>query len=277
MSDSNQRNKPSCCSSFLHFIRTNALSKFLIQFAQKVKKEFTWEKGLRLFLIFVGGIFMIINTLIGIVIPSSEVDCLSDKTLDLTAPLNTFFKKHNILKIILTILSSLSIDGIIVYALITWGLFAKTSRYVLSLVSYFVLYLLIRELFQVRQPAEYIWEYPHFPSLFVSYKETSSLFYSNVLGLLMITLLEFKENKNTIPFFISVFLIIFESLFMLSLQGHYIIDIFTPIFLGHYLFILFNQFSSVFDKFFGMKDNKETQEEYDEIKDVKKDNLIPTV
>ena len=99
MSDSNQRNKPSCCSSFLHFIRTNALSKFLIEFAQKVKKEFTREKGLRLFLIFVGGIFMIINTLIGIVIPSSEVDCLSDKTLDLTAPLNTFFKKHNILSV----------------------------------------------------------------------------------------------------------------------------------------------------------------------------------
>lgn len=277
MSDSNQSNNSSCLSSsFCIFIRTNALSKLLIQFAQQVKKEYTWEKGLRLFLIFGGGIFMIINTLLGIVIPSSEVECLSDKTLDLTAPLNTFFKNHSIIKCILTILSSLSIDGIIVYSLIIWGLFGKTSRYILSLVSYFILYLLIRELFQVRQPTEYIWEYPHFPSLFVSYKETSSLFYSNVLGLLMITSLELKENKNTIPFFVSVFLIIFESLFMLSLQNHYIIDIFTPIFLGHYLFILFNQFSPVFDKFFGME-NKEAQQDYDEIKDVKKENLIPTV
>ena len=236
----------------------------ITDFFTKVKKEFTWDKGIRLFLIFLGSIFMILNSVMGIAIPSTSVACINDKALSLASPLNYFFRAHNVIKYIITIISSLSIDIVIIYALIHWFLCGKKGNYIVSLVIYLIAYLIIKQLFLVREPDGYIWEFPYFPSVFVSYKRTSSLFYSNGLGVLMITCLEFKENEKKIMFRIATALLVFESLFMIVLQAHYIIDIFTAIFMGHYIYIIVKYSYEIFDK----KDKKDNRE-------VKNEDLIP--
>ena len=232
----------------------------ITDFFSKVKKEFTWDKGLRLFLIFLGSIFMILNSVMGIAIPSTSVACINDKALSLASPLNSIFKAHHIIKYIITIISSLSIDIVIIYTLIRWFLSGKKANYIVSLVIYLISYLIIKQLFLVREPDGYIWEFPYFPSVFVSYKQTSSLFYSNGLGVLMITCLELKENEKKIMFKITTSLLVFESLLMIVLQAHFIIDIFTAIFMGHYIYIIVKYYYEVFDKK-DIKDNREVRHE----------------
>ena len=80
----------------------------------------------------------------------------------------------------------------------------------------------------------------------------------------MITCLEFNENEKKMMFRIATALLVFESLFMIVLQAHYIIDIFTAIFMGHYIYIIVKYYYEIFDK----KDKKDNRE-------VKNEDLIP--
>ena len=80
----------------------------------------------------------------------------------------------------------------------------------------------------------------------------------------MITCLEFKENEKKIMFRIATTLLVFESLFMIVLQAHFIIDIFTAIFMGHYIYIIVKYYYEIFDK----KDKKDNR-------GVKNEDLIP--
>ena len=247
----------------------NKCVTFIQNFFKEIKRDFTCEKGIRLGFVVIGIVFMIINSQVGLAMPSTAIECVEDKTFSLMEPLNSFFESHRTFKIVLMVLSSLSIDVIIVFCLFYWGLYGKSSRYIISMVIFFVFYLIIKQLFQIRMPERYIWEEIAFPSLFVSYSETSSLFFSSSVGLLIITCFEFKENKQTFFFFFTIFVLVFESFLIIILRGHYIIDIFAGIFLGHYIYIIVRHFSSTFDKFFKMDNRRKKEIE------IKNEVLIP--
>lgn len=239
-------------------------------FFKEIKRDFTCEKGIRLGFVFAGIIFMIINSLYGLAMPSTKIDCAEDKTFSLMEPVNSFFQSHRIFKIVLMVLSSLSIDVTIVFCLFYWGFYGKSTRYIISMVIFFVVYLIVKQMFQIRLPEGYLWEEIPFPSLFVSYSETSSLFFSSSFGLLMITCFEFKENKQTFFFFFTIFILVFETFLVIILRGHYIIDIFSGMFLGHYVFMIVKHFSSFFDKIFKMDTNRRKKDI-----EVQNETLIP--
>lgn len=93
-------------------------------------------------------------------------------------------------------------------------------------------------MFFVEIPEDALWEYPGFPSIFVSYLKTTSMFFSNPIGLLMLCLLEWRFLNKRIPMLLTLVLIIIESFVMIVFREHYVIDILSGLLFGHYFFIL---------------------------------------
>ena len=49
-------------------------------FFKEIKRDFTCEKGIRLGFVVIGIVFMIINSQVGLAMPSTAIECVEDKT-----------------------------------------------------------------------------------------------------------------------------------------------------------------------------------------------------
>jgi len=107
-------------------------------------------------------------------------------------------------------------------------------------------------------PDGYLWEYPGFPSLFVSYLKTNDFFFSGHVGLPILMICEFYKMKKYSMIYFSVFTLTLEFLTMIALRGHYSIDLITGIFMAHYCFILTEKYIHHLDNI--SKINKQNSE-----------------
>jgi len=85
-------------------------------------------------------------------------------------------------------------------------------------------------------PEGYIWEYPGFPSLMVSYLKTNDFFYSGHVGLPIILMSEFYVLKRFNMFGFCIFTFFIEAFTMIATRGHYSIDLITGAIFAHYIF-----------------------------------------
>lgn len=233
-------------------------NSLITNYLQKAKNcfpriEWTWIIGVRIFIIVGASIGMIFNTIYGLAMPSTQIDCILDKTFAVTKFMNTFFSGHLYAKKFFIIFTSLYTDCIILYTLLYWSFYGKSLRLLFSLIIYYITHTLIRLFFFVQYPTNDLWEYPGFPSIFVSYVKTSAMFFTNCVGLLMICLMEWRANRQMIQMNITLVCIIFECFIMHSLRAHYVIDLFSGIFIGHYLFIFVDYFAEYIDQMFKLK------------------------
>lgn len=84
-------------------------------------------------------------------------------------------------------------------------------------------------------------------SLTVPYGRTNDFFYSGHVGCCVICFLEFQSigwNKMALFSFFNVFCQVF---LMISLRGHYTIDMITGIIAGHYIWMLAEKYSYLID------------------------------
>lgn len=84
-------------------------------------------------------------------------------------------------------------------------------------------------------PEGYAWDYPGFPSIMVSYLKTNDFFFSGHCGLPILLLCEFNFLKIQWIKIICIFTFVLECFTMLSLRGHYSIDIIAGAIFAHYI------------------------------------------
>ncbi len=114
----------------------------------------------------------------------------------------------------------------------------------------------------MKYPEGYLWEYPGFPSIFVSYLKTNDFFFSGHVGLPIIIALEcHKLNKKYLMIF-CLFTCLVEGCTMVVTRGHYIIDIVTGMAMAHYFYLVVEYNLTFMDKYFPMDKSNIKKEEF---------------
>ena len=85
-------------------------------------------------------------------------------------------------------------------------------------------------------PEGFLWGYPGFPSIMVSYLRTNDFFYSGHCGLPILLLCEYRFLKFNLMSGFCLFTFFLESFTMLTLRGHYSIDVITGAIFAHYIY-----------------------------------------
>jgi hypothetical protein len=126
----------------------------------------------------------------------------------------------------------------------------------------------------MRYPEGYLWEYPGFPAIAISYLKTNDFFFSGHVGLPIILGFEFRKVGCNSMFYFAIFIVFVEAFTMIVTRGHYIIDLITGVIVAHYIFILVSEYIHyVDDSCVSMNWNRETSNKMiDEEIAINKDN-----
>ena len=139
------------------------------------------------------------------------------------------------------ILSSLSIDLSVLYIFIIFIKYGKRSILECKIIKILIATLLCRQINQLitslPKPIGKYWEYPGFPSLFVSYNVSNDMFFSGHTSISTIMAYYLWKKKlpslSLIYFFLNTSMIIFT-------KGHYFMDIYTAIITSSYWILFFS-------------------------------------
>ena len=198
----------------------------------------TFEKKIRFIVASIGLIATIVNTVTGISLPKYNVDCVEDMTFNVTSNVNEFFRNSPNFSTFIKSFTSILFDAYIIYAFVGWILYSKNFRFIITFILNIIVYQILKQFWEIRRPNDYYWDQTHFPSIFINYNPTTKTFYACELAILITAAFEWKRLGSNIFFWIGIALYIVEGFIMISFRAHFIIDIFSPGFLGHYLFIL---------------------------------------
>jgi hypothetical protein len=114
----------------------------------------------------------------------------------------------------------------------------------------------------MKYPEGYLWEYPGFPSIFVSYLKTNDFFFSGHVGLPILVGLECRKLNKTYFMIFSYFTCIVEGITMVLTRGHYIIDIITGMAMAHYFFIVVDNYLNFMDNNFPIGKSNIKEDEF---------------
>jgi hypothetical protein len=198
----------------------------------------TFEKKIRFIVALIGLIATIVNTVTGISLPKYNVDCVEDMTFNVTSNVNGFLRNSPNFSTFIKSFTSILFDGYIIYAFVGWILYSKNFRFIITFILNIIVYQILKQFWEIRRPNGYYWDQTHFPSIFINYNPTTKTFYACELAILITAAFEWKRLGSNIFFWIGIALYVVEGFIMISFRAHFIIDIFSPGFLGHYLFIL---------------------------------------
>ena len=88
----------------------------------------------------------------------------------------------------------------------------------------------------MRYPDNYLFYYPGFPSIMVSYIKANDFFYSGHVGFPILLLCEFYILKRYFMCVFCIFTFFIETFTMVVLRGHYSIDLISGAIFAHYIF-----------------------------------------
>ncbi len=184
---------------------------------------------------------VILNTIFGFVLPNSNVSCIVDYSFSWTSSINTYFMNDRYGKFVLLIFSSLCVDLVMVVLGLIWITFGKSWRVIITLIIFYFFKLILQLMFQEKIPEGYIWEYPGFPSLVVSYLNSNTLFYSTSVGFVFIAALEFWKVENYYAFGFAMSTLVLHIFTVNVLRANYIIDIISAMIIGHFIFMIVHE------------------------------------
>ena len=191
--------------------------------------------------------FVFLNTLYGFVLPHGDIKCISDELFNLSSPLNNYFKENVTQRNILLITSSVFIDFVVIFFSIIWTFKGHSYRPILAFVLFYSFRILNQNLFQMQYPEGYLWQYPGFPSIVVSYLGTNDFFYSGHVGFPIIVGMELWHLDYRFMFYFCIMSSVFEAFVMIVLRGHYSIDLMSGIIFAHYAFITSEKYCYILD------------------------------
>lgn len=191
-----------------------------------------------------------VNCYMGYGLPSTNVGCMYDSSHVLTERINNYLHKNSQIRNLILIFSSLLVDFIMIAMCSFWVVKSRTWRGFIAITLFYLVRGITQALFQMRYPDGYLWDYPGFPSLFVSYLKTNDFFYSGHVGLPIIIACEFFKTERKKLAYVAIFCCLVEFTVMIIMRGHYIIDLLFGVIMGHYIFMLVDQNIHIVDKSF---------------------------
>ena len=99
----------------------------------------------------------------------------------------------------------------------------------------------------MRIPENYLWDYPGFPSLSVSYGKRNDFFISGHVCMCLLSFCEFSALNLPLLANYSLLTLFFELFLLISVRRNYIIDLLIAFILAHYLWILAESWSRHID------------------------------
>ena len=150
------------------------------------------------------------------------------------------------------ILSALACDAVIVATLSIWTSYQSTWRLPISLTCVYALKVMMRQLFAMRTPENYAWQYPGFYSLSVKYGLSNDTHFVLHCAILTVCFYELWEVRSMllIPSIITLTATIF---LLMVLRGCFMIDIFGAVIFGQFAWHFANRVSYFIDvKVFGL-------------------------
>lgn len=232
---------------------------FEIKLHDDAKIKMTRSKKLKIIKGSIIGLLILsvsINCLFGIGFPHGDIECMEDYAHQLTEPINTYLHKNETLRDLILIFGSFYMDCIVIGIGVFWALKCKSWRYLATTFTFYIFRGLVQQTFQMNYPEGYMWDYPGFPSLTVSYLKTNDFFFSGHVGLPVIAALELNKNGRNIWAIVALCGSFVEFVIMIIMRGHYIIDMITGMIIAHYIFILVDKYIYIVDDSrFSLKDD----------------------
>jgi hypothetical protein len=225
--------------------------------------KFTKYTLIRTILTSLGITVVVLNSIYGFMLPHGDIECLQDKSFIFTQDFNKYLQDHVLARHIIIAFSSFCVDFVIVYMSIYWCMYAKSWRLMATIGVFYGFRGSIQNIFQMKYPEGYLWEYPGFPSLTISYLKTNDFFFSGHVGFPIIIAMEcYKLNKKYMVTF-CLFTCLFEAFTMIVTRGHYFIDIITGMIVSHYVYLLVDKYIYLIDdSFIGMSKEEEGPGEF---------------
>jgi hypothetical protein len=198
----------------------------------------------------------VINATSGFLQQSEQTECITDKMFELTAPINQFFHVNPSVRHLTLICSSACIDILVLHFAYRFIFKARSWRAVLSAVAFYLTRGLLQvnstqQLFLMRVPPGYIWEYPGFPSLTVSYYPSTDFFFSGHVGFAFLCYLDFRVSRLNFWANFALAATCFEASVMLALQAHYFVDIVGGLVFAHYIWTVAGWLAPHIDAYIG--------------------------
>ncbi len=193
---------------------------------------------IRAVLILCGLAFVMVNAVYGFVMPNTNVDCLLDKAFEITSGFNKYLQDNATPRHVIIAISSLCVDFVIVYMSIHWAFWGRSWRMVFAIVIFYMFRAAVQNIFQMKYPEGYLWEYPGFPSLTISYLKTNDFFFSGHVGFPIIIAMECHNLGKSFMVIFCFLTCGIEAFTMIVTRGHYCIDLITGMIFSHYVYIL---------------------------------------
>jgi PAP2 superfamily C-terminal len=169
------------------------------------------------------GLWFWTQSLIGSRAPSAGIN---DALHNLFAGLNFYFGQHASAANVLLIVSSGLVDILGLLLVAEW-VFLGRSRAFLGLVLLLGLRQVMQALCALPAPANMIWHYPGFPSLFVTYHVGNDYFFSGHTAIAVFGAIELARLGQRWLTVVAIAVVAFEIAGVLILRAHYTMDVFT--------------------------------------------------
>lgn len=186
--------------------------------------------------------------------PKIDSSCYYDPLFQLTKDSNEYYANHIDEKNSLIIFASLLVDILLYYNVYLWIYQSKDWILISSILLFYAIRQLLLLLFTIKFPDGYIFSFPGFPSLTVSYFYTNDFFYSGHIGLPVLLFLENKlKQRGNIICGCCIVVCMIEFYSMLITQGHYSIDLIAAIFFAYFCFKICEKKNINVDKLFALR------------------------
>lgn len=179
------------------------------------------------------------NSLTNLVIVEKEPKCLdNDFLISITEVIHKFFFENTGIKYFFTIITSGILDISLIYLSYLWIFKLKNWRVIFTFVLFFIFKMICSWIFIMKTSEDIILEYPGFPSLTVSYLYSRNSFFSGIIGIYTICVLEFLKTDNKIMGLVSLIGMIMYFFQSISFHSEYYVSLFCGFISAHYFFIV---------------------------------------
>ena len=115
-----------------------------------------------------------------------------------------------------------------------WLIYGRCWRSIIIILLFYGLRGLCNSFFLLQSPNNLIWDFPGLWSFSVSYHQTTVFFFSGHVGINLISSIELDRLGFKKISFISFMGVFIQILVMISVRGHFIIDLIAGLLAAHY-------------------------------------------
>jgi len=130
-------------------------------------------------------------------------------------------------------------DCVFIFTFLHYILYGKNLDFLVNLGLFYAFRGLFVQRISILQYYDtYLFDFPGFYSFAVPLFPSPDFFFSGHIGACLLCGIYFKNTKQNILFIFSLYVMIFEGLFLVVTRAHYSIDILFGFIVAHYIYLL---------------------------------------